>query len=555
MTLFSNAATAATTAHIPAPVIPQAMVDEQAIIAASHLTEADPIDLPGLAQAMRPWQDAALQYCFDSFERWGCVLEGDDMGLGKTRVALALIKLNRWQGQGPAIVVTPPANLGTYQRELEAAFPDMKMYMAKGRTPCRIPADTDIVWMSDDALTMRAWLSAGERVVRINGKDHKTLIPSALLSSACLYVRDEIHRDKGAQAKPTLRAKVSLLAGNTMRENGRYVVGMTGTMLQNRPVEAFLPLQIIGGEALVKAMVPGANTMGSFLVRYCAGDTNGHGTTWNGASHTAELHERLRATVYVRREKSEIDPEALPHFGWQIVPLALGSGVLAKYERAEQDLLDLILEEKGPEAAFRASRAEAIVRMQRLWQEAGKAKAKATVEYTQQLIEDGDQAIVWYQHTDVFETLLAEFTKAGIRCGWINGATRDRRAMEDEFQAGGTQVMLAQLQAAGQAVTLTAARHSVWTQTPWSAGMLAQQKDRNRRCDDVSRDRAARGESIEYHVLQAAHENGKPTFDVAMWNVVEAKAKVCDAVNAGQDVTLPDESIMFEAMRTWFESR
>jgi hypothetical protein len=124
--------------------------------------------------------------------------------------------------------------------------------------------------------------------------------------------------------------------------------------------------------------------------------------------------------------------------------------------------------------------------------------------------------------------------------------------MEDEFQAGDTQVMLAQLQAAGQAVTLTAARHSVWLQTPWSAGMLAQQKDRNRRCDTVSRDRAERGETVEYHVLQAAKDDGRDTFDMAMWRVVEAKAKVCDAVNAGQDVTLPDEAIMFEALREWF---
>jgi len=319
----------------------------------------------------------------------------------------------------------------------------------------------------------------------------------------------------------------------------------------------------LGGETLVKAMVPGASTMGAFLVRYCSGDTNSHGTTWNGANHTAELHNRLRATCYVRREKSDIDPAALPHFGWSIIPLALGSGVLTKYERAEKALLELILEEKGPEAAFRAQRAEAIVSMQRLWQEAGKAKAMATVEYVANLIDEsqtpespeGDQVIVWYQHTDVFNTLLEEFTKAGIRCGWINGQTHDRRAMEDEFQAGGTQVMLAQLRAAGQAVTLTAARHSVWCQIDWAAGMLAQQKDRNRRCDAMSRERADRGETVEYHVLQAAKENGDDTFDMAMWSIVEQKAKVCDAVNAGQDVTLPDEAVMFEVLREWYASK
>jgi hypothetical protein len=103
-------------------------------------------------------------------------------------------------------------------------------------------------------------------------------------------------------------------------------------------------------------------------------------------------------------------------------------------------------------------------------------------------------------------------------------------------------------------VTLTAAAHAVFVQVPWSAGDLKQAADRIYRCDDITKARAAAGESVTWHVLQAAHANGDPSFDMAMWAVLEKKAKVCDAVNAGMDVTMPDEAVMKMAMEAWYNS-
>jgi len=52
--------------------------------------------------------------------------------------------------------------------------------------------------------------------------------------------------------------------------------------------------------------------------------------------------------------------------------------------------------------------------------------------------------------------------------------------------------------------------------------------------------------------LQAAYDDGTPTFDMAMWQVLETKAQVCDAVNAGKPITMPDESVMRAALEAWF---
>lgn len=589
--------------HVPtaAEVRQQRAHSRASIVAASKALSTDsPITVPNLARDLYPWQQSALTYAVDSIARHGGVVIGDDMGLGKTAVALSLIALWRAAApaSGPVLVITPPANLGGYQRELRDAFPSLRMFVARGRKPVRIPTGTDIVWMSDDSLTMRSWL-----VNRDDKQADGRVLPvwAPLAGEISGLVIDEVHRHKGNVGRPSTtrsRAATSLHLSELMRATGKPVVVMTGTLTTNRAVDALLPLKIAGGSALVRE-VAGGTTEHAFLVKYCTGKQTVVGgqvkSSWDGAQNLHELHDNLRATCYVRREKSDLADGALPHFGWAITPIALPSSALAKYRRAADDLLALITEERGVEAAWKAARAETIVRMMRLWREAGTAKASAAADYVSDLIDasDGeDSVVVFYQHEDVVDGLRKAFLKAGLNTAEVNGATTDRRAVEDAFQSrpalfaevrrladlvanttgheqathvaalnaaqaalnAAPQVILAQLQAAGQALTLTAARHAVWVQVPWSAGMLAQQRDRIRRCDAMSAARAAAGVDVQFHVLQAADEMGGETFDHSMWSVLEVKALACDAVNAGQVVTLTDESVMEMALRHWLGS-
>ena len=146
--------------------------------------------------------------------------------------------------------------------------------------------------------------------------------------------------------------------------------------------------------------------------------------------------------------------------------------------------------------------------------------------------------------------MLQALAKHGISYTIIDGkVTGDARiAAVNEFQDGHAQVMLAQINAAGVAVTLTAAADAVFVQVPWSAGALKQAADRILRVDDRTMARADAGEAITWHVLQAAYTDGDPTFDMAMWDVLERKAHVCDAVNAGKPVTMSEEAIVRAAL-------
>ena len=230
---------------------------------------------------------------------------------------------------------------------------------------------------------------------------------------------------------------------------------------------------------------------------------------------------------------------------------------MARYDALSRDFLATVRAEKGPEAMWRAQSAEALTRMMALWQEAGAAKAKAAVEYALDLVDQGRKVIVFYEHSGALAGLRDGFTDAKVPFSQINGAvTGDRRIREIEaFQTGPNMIVLAQTQAAGMAVTLTAAADAIYVQLPWSAGTLKQSADRILRADDISRARALAGEGVRWHVLLACHEDGRPTIDAQMWQVLEDKAQVVDAVNAGKPITLPDANIHHAILQAWFDSQ
>ena len=380
-------------------------------------------------------------------------------------------------------------------------------------------------------------------------------------TNARIFVRDEIQRDKGNLGRHTARAKVSHALGEAMRANGGAVVAATGTLTTNRPIDALLPLQIIGGERLVLAVTPGARQVSGFLWRYCdpkAVDAgrNGikHDFTGTTTNRMVELHEALRRNGYARVERKDV--HGLPNGGWLVVPLAL-NGCMARYEALSRDFLSTVLAEKGPEAMWRASSAQALTQMQALWAEAGAAKAKAAVEYVTNLTDQGRKVIVFYSHDLALTGLKHGFTDAKVSFAEINGHTHGnrRQAGIEAFQNGTTQVMLAQTQAAGMAVTLTAAADAVYVQLPWSAGDLAQSPAAT--CAPMTSAVLVPWlvRAVTWHVLVARHEDGSKTIDDTMWSVLHDKAQVTDCINAGTPITMPDASIHKLVLQSWFDTQ
>lgn len=558
MSFFSNTITAAATAApVAAPAAPFHGLGDAAWLAASSALEPSvPVTVTDMVRPFHPWQAAAYLFALESITRWGGALVGDDMGMGKTAVLLALAADRIASTGKPAIIIAPVVTRGGWMSEIHACFPHLTFAQVGGHSRKPVPV-ADIYFVSDDSRVMQCQLTD---VDEVNGKTVRT--PSPLVLGASIVVRDECHRDKGNQGKPNGRGHTMLTLGAWCRNTATPIVGATGTLLTNRPVEGLIPLKYIGGEALVQALVPGGRggADGAFKWRYCAPVEKHIGggqkrMDFNGldVEHALELHEYLRRTVYVRREKSDLGEGVLPNSGYLVAPLALPDAQLKRYDRIVKDMYSLISEEKGKAWADSASRAKVITQMNMMRAEAGVAKVAAAADYIAELVDQGQQVVAFYEHTDVYLKLGAALSAKGISIVAINGSVTDQAREQniDLFQAGGAQVMIAQLTAAGIGVTLTAACHAVYLQLPWSSGTLKQSADRILRCDVRSAQRAAAGESITWHVLQACYDDGDPTFDDSIWRVLLAKSAVTDAVNAGRPVTVSDESVQYEALMAW----
>jgi len=523
--------------------------DIAAVVTASQSLACEPFDIPGLiAGSLYPHQYSAIKAGIDVISRRRGLVLGDDMGMGKTRVLLALLAIH---SKTRALIVTPVANYSGYVRELAATFPGLRMFKAFGHKPTAVPADANIVWMGDDPRTLQAWLCD---TAKVNGK--KVYTANALTQTIDFVVRDESHRDKGNAGEPNLRGHVMLTVAEDVRSRGGAVVVATGTLTSNRPIEALMQIRIAGGDDLVKAVAAkdgvAARTLSAFKWRYCNPVNNGYGYSFDGFANLLDLHHNLRSTCYVRREKREMDPGMLPGFGWLVQPLAVANDAMRTYDRIKRNFLDWVREQKGVDAAWRAERAQVILELMRLREYAGLAKVDAAVELAQPLLDEGKSIVVFYEHRSVYTALAAAFLNAGARVCEINGSSTaaSRRDAEEGFQTGRYNVILAQLAAASQAVTLTAASDTLFVQLPWSAGAIAQAAGRTLRCDDLSKARADRGETVNYHVLQTAYADGEPSFDMDLWDVLQTKAQITDAINIGNpDVTVPSESVMEAVLR------
>ena len=575
MSLFDPSILAAATAPISdrtSDLIHTAMRDDATpaeIAAASEALAAEGVEVTGMVRPFLAHQAAAYDYGRRSIIRNGYVLICDAPGLGKTQVAFALVSDALREHGGYAIMVAPPVAKGGYISDLQASFPHLRFHHCFGTKPDfdALP-EADIYFLSDHTQSMKAWLVDTVKVEK-NGREVDTFVPNAFAAGASIFVRDEIHRDKGIDGNLGKgRGAVNLAVTTALRAAGKPVVALTGTLSTNRPVELVGPLQILsGGREALRTVTPGSTSDLGFQWRYCNPQK-----VWNGrkmitdfsgcdTENIGQLNPLLRSNFMVRREANSLrDAEGnslLPHQGVIVKPIAL-NGTMRRYERLEKEFLQVMLEEKGRLAAERAARAKQITQLTALYQEAGVAKAAATVEYVKDLTDQGRPVIVFFVHTEVADRIAEGLDAAGITHVTISGKVTDTgtKARRTEaiarFQEGHAQVCIAQFKAAGMAVTLTAAADAVLAQMPWSAGDYSQAAGRNLRVDAITIARAQAGEQVTIHVLQSCYANGDPTFDAAIFGVVERKVQVTDAINIGREVTMPEGSVMELAIEAWY---
>lgn len=492
--------------EVPADVLDQVERVEQLVAVAraeeaerteaSHATDSD-LTIAGLGGTLRPFQRAGVAYA----ARTRRTFIADEMGLGKTVQALATAE---YLDAFPLVIVVPATLKVNWQRETTRWLPSRSSVIVSGRKcdPDAIEG-FDVVIVNYDVLD--AWAEC--------------------LGNPRGLILDESHYVKSPTAKRTKAA--TSLAKRVPKEG--MVLLLSGTPILNRADELVAQLRVLGRLAEF-------GNAKQFRFRYCEWD----GFGYRGSKNLNELHDRLRASCFVRRTKTEVLSE-LPPKVRQFLPVEGSAAAMSTYRDAEHDLIEFVrnraaflaeLVGDDPEVAAREKaaatyRAEAIVRLTTLRRLAGLAKVEGATRYIEDTLEENGKIVVFAHHREVIEALAAAFDAPVI----IGGQSDvDRQAAVDAFQNDPeVRVLVSSIKAGGVGITLTAASVVLLVEQDWTAAGNDQAEDRLHRIGQTDS-------------VFAVHMHAVGTVDERVAELVEEKRGVMDATLDGKTVDSYDES-------------
>lgn len=459
-----------------------------------------------LTKSLYTYQEAAVETILNHRR----VLLGLQPGMGKTAIMQAVAAAVVATG-GKVLVTTPPSlRVSPWAEEFAADYPHLTIAVVEGTKAAALP-NVDVVIIGDSVIAKRE--------------------ADIIAWDADAVFADEAHRFKTRNSKRAI-ALHNIVAA---LDASAITVLATGTLATNNAADVWKPLSIIGqgvNEVYAKKVSGGASYT-RFMDHWCETEV-----IWNGRANirvakgckdALGLRASLMSTCMINVPRDEVLD--LPARTFDKLGLVL-NGDAREYRRIEKDFLSWVREQHGDAAAKRASKAEAVTKIMRLWEQDGLAKVNATAEYVENLTEQGEQVVVMAWHSKVIVGLYNKLTASGLRCATIaGGASSDHKAaVVRAFQAGQIDVVIGQIEAAGTGLTLTAASNIVFAQLPWSPASFAQACDRIYRIGQTHK--------VVVHIL-----NGHGMVSEKLWDVLVRKAEVVDAINNGKPTTIDQGSV------------
>ncbi|MEI9949430.1 MAG: DEAD/DEAH box helicase [Pseudomonadota bacterium] len=381
------------------------------------------VELPkDLTATLRAYQKVGVDWlCFLRDAGLGAVL-ADDMGLGKTLQTLCAVS-------GRTLIVCPKSVLHNWEAEARRFRPGLKIAVYQG--PRR-----ELDKRADLTLTTYAILRLDAE--RLAAETWDTV------------VLDEAQAIKNPDSQVS-RAAYALKAN--------FPVALSGTPLENRLEELWSMFHFSH-----RGLLSGRS---QFRDRYSLPIEQGN------KKKLAELREKTKPFI-LRRLKREVAPELPPRTDMVLeIELDPSERDLYNAVRAatQRDLLEKL--QKGGnvlqalEALLRLRQAACHPALVPGQQAESSSKIEALLESLEQVAAEGHKALVFSQWTSLLDLVEPHLKRADLEFVRLDGRTRDRAAVVNEFQAeDGPPVMLTSLKAGGTGLNLTAADH-VFLLDPW----------------------------------------------------------------------------------------
>jgi len=361
----------------------------------------------------------------------------DDMGLGKTTsTIIAALET----GAKKILIVCPASLKINWEREI-ANYSDRTCYIAEGK---KFSTEADFVIVNYDILK------------NFHNKEDKE--NSLLLKSNFeLVILDEAHMVSNAQAQRT-----KLI--NDFTKNIKRVWLLTGTPMTSRPINYYNLLNIIES--------PVAQNWMAYAIRYCQGFQfrAGNRKVWNvtGASNLEELRDRTSKQILRRLKENVLDlPDKI------ITPVYLRTS-----SKEYKDLMGEYyewLENKKEESSSLTVQFSKLMKVRKV---IANEKVKETIEFVQNIIDQGKKVIIFTNFTDTLQLIHSHFGKESV---YLDGSCNkvQRQYAVDQFQENEKiKVFVGNLKAAGVGLTLTAAEVVIMNDLSFVPAEHAQAEDR-----------------------------------------------------------------------------
>ena len=426
--------------------------DEQ-VRALLTLTSVESVNPPaGLRAELRNYQlDGFRWLAFLWQHRLGGIL-ADDMGLGKTLQTLALIAhAQEYQPATPPpfLIVAPTSVVPNWAAECARFTPHLRVVVVNGS----VSAASEVVAGADIVLTSYARF-------RIDFDGYAQQEWAALVLDEAQFVKN--HQAKTHQCARKLAAPFKL--------------AITGTPMENNIMELW---------SLLSITAPGLFPSAARFTEYYRRPIEKKGD--------AELLARLRRRVrpLLLRRTKELVAADLPAKVEQVLELDLHPAHRKLYEtrlqRERAKILGLL--DDMDRNRFTIFRSLTLLRQLSL-HAALVADGSTTIpsvkidtlaDQLRGVLDGGHKALVFSQFTGFLGLVRARLDQLGIPYTYLDGHTRDRKHVVDDFRNGSAGVFLISLKAGGFGLNLTDADYVFLLDPWWNPAVEAQAVDRAHR--------------------------------------------------------------------------
>lgn len=358
------------------------------------------IDNLPLLKKPRSYQMDYLHYAVNH----GNHINGSSCGVGKTLCSIFYAEM---LDLFPCMVVCPASVKSGWLKEWKETNPDRRVSIISTSSP---PEDfeADVIVINYDIL--------GKRVTKENGKTSLEIrLDGMKKKSFSLVIADEIHFLKN---RKSIRSKTF----KKLIHKVPSVVGLTGTLIMNRPAELLNILMLI---ERIKEIAPDDQYHHYFFERYCNMKETNFGMDISGASNIKELNRLLKECCYFQVNKRDALKE-LPPISENVVECEIANK--RAYKKADNDLLQFIEDKfKDQEKVDKAARAEFLVKLSTLKQLSLEGKIKAIKKWVEEWMEanEEEKLLVFASQSTILTKIAGEFKEGLLITGSTTTKKRD----------------------------------------------------------------------------------------------------------------------------------